>query len=114
MGKGEDFLTSASPMGGGQTEDDTMFNNECDGQSSINTERQSQAVLCLAVVLVYLSSKGEDSLVRTRPIGGGKIADHILFSVPTRELIMSGNKQAINMTEKTPAPGHGGWVRQKV
>ena len=58
--------------------------------------------------------KEEDFLISTRPIWGGNMADHILFSVPTRELLMSGNKQAINMTEKTPVPGHGGWVRQTV
>ena len=42
---------------------------------------------------------GEDSQISTRPSGGDNVDDHILFSVPTRELLMSDNKQVITVGE---------------
>ena len=36
---------------------------------------------------------GEDSQISTRPSGRDKVDNLILFSVPTRKLLMSGNKQ---------------------
>jgi hypothetical protein len=61
--KGENLLTSASPVIGDQAADNAMIDDAYDGLTTTNTECQS--VDCLAVALLYLSSKRE--LVSNRP-----------------------------------------------
>ena len=61
--KGEYLLTSASPVIGDQAADNAMIDDAYDGLTTTNTECQS--VDCLAVALLYLSSKRE--LVSNRP-----------------------------------------------